>query len=162
MKRFNLRWPAQAVLTLSLAVMALTATSATSAYAQGTDTGTVTGKVTDPSGALIPGATITLINTSTKEKLTTVTNNDGVYTLPGVPPATYSITANKAGFSTDQIAEQPVQVGSQTTANFALAVGSESTVIEVLATGADLQTLNSTVGDTVDPGTDQRHARHRA
>ena len=118
-------------------------------HAQGTDTGTVTGKVTDPSGALIPDAVITLTDLATKNKLTTKTNKDGVYTLPGVPPATYLITATKANFSTDQITSQPVQVGTQTTANFALAVGSENTIIEVVAQNADLQTMNGTIGATV-------------
>ncbi len=139
-------WSATAVLTT---ILAFTSFGAISGYAQGTSTGTVIGMVKDPSGALVTGAAITLTNTATKEVLKTVTNKDGQYVLPDVPPATYSIVASKAGFATDQILEQPVSVGSQTTANFTMAVGSESTTIDVQATNSDLQTLNSTVGDTV-------------
>jgi hypothetical protein len=146
MKRLNLRWPALALIS---AILAFTPLLTNSAFAQGTDSGTLIGVVKDPSGALIPGATISLVNLSTKEKLTTVTNKDGAYTLPGVPPAHYVITATKQGFATDQIDDQPITVGSQTTANFALAVGAESTIVEVVASNADLQTLNATIGDTV-------------
>ncbi len=70
--------------------------------------------------------------------------------LVNVRPSTYSISANKSGFATDQIASQAVTVGAQTTANFRLAIGSESTTIEVQASNADLQTLNATVGESVD------------
>ena len=123
----------------------------TSAYAQGTTTGTVTGTVKDPSGALIPGATIVLTDLATKNKFSSITNKDGAYVVQNVPPATYSITATKAGFATDQILSQDISVGTQTTANFALAVGAESTVVEVQASNADLQTINSTIGATVTP-----------
>ena len=148
MKSLTLRWPARLAF---LAILAFTLFRSNSALAQGTDSGTVVGKVADPSGALVPGATITLTNLATKEKLTTTTNKDGAYVLPNVPPATYLITATKPGFATDQIDAQPISVGTQTTANFAMAVGAETTTIEVLASNADLQTLNSTIGDTISP-----------
>ena len=83
--------------------------------------------------------------------LKTTTNAQGQYVLPNVPPATYSIVATKTGFSTDEIAEQPVLVGSQTTANFTMAIGAESTTVEVVASNADLQTMNASTGTTVDP-----------
>ena len=148
MKRFNLRWPALAILTL---LPVFTPLVESSAYAQGTTTGTVTGTVKDPSGALIPGATITLTDLATKNKFSSVTNKDGAYVVQNVPPASYSITAAKTGFATDQILSQDISVGTQTTANFSLPVGSESTVVEVQASNADLQTLNNTIGATVTP-----------
>ena len=88
---------------------------------------------------------------ATKEKRTTVSNKDGQFVLQDVIPSTYSITATKAGFATDEIASLPVSVGTQTTANFQMAVGSESTTVEVQATNADLQTLNASIGATVTP-----------
>ncbi|QHN04587.1 carboxypeptidase regulatory-like domain-containing protein [Granulicella sp. WH15] len=141
--------PLFAVLTLFL--LTCLPGSVPSAFAQATSTGTVTGTVTDASGALIEGATITVVDIATKAKLSATTNKDGQYVLPNVPPSTYSISATKSGFATDQITGQPVGVGAQTTANFRLAIGSESTTIEVQASNADLQTLNSTVGESVDP-----------
>jgi hypothetical protein len=125
--------------------------SVPAAFAQATTAGTVTGTVTDPSGAVVAGATITMTELTTKAKLTTVTNKDGSYVVANVPPGTYSITAGKDGFSTDVIASQEVSVGAQTTANFRLAVGAESTTVDVQASNADLQTMNATVGESVDP-----------
>jgi hypothetical protein len=107
--------------------------------------------VTDATGALVPGATITLTDPATKTTRTTMTDNSGSYVLVDVQPGTYSITASKTGFSTDQIPSQAVSVGTQTTANFRMAVGAESTTVEVQASNADLQTMNATVGETVDP-----------
>jgi hypothetical protein len=131
--------------------MARLTVSAPYTFAQATTSGTVTGTVTDPTGALIPGATITLTELTTKAKLTTVTNADGSYVVPNVPPGTYSILARENGFSTDVIPSQAVAVGTQTTANFRLNIGAESTTVEVEASNADLQTMNATVGETVDP-----------
>ncbi len=148
MKRFTLRWP---VLAFCTAVPSFLPIATSSVFAQSSSSGTVTGAVRDPTGALIPGAAITLTNISTKAVLKTTTNKEGQFVLPDVPPATYSIVASKPGFSTDEIAEQPVLVGSQTTANFMMAIGAESTTVEVVASNADLQTMNASTGTTVDP-----------
>ncbi|HLI75588.1 MAG TPA: carboxypeptidase-like regulatory domain-containing protein [Acidobacteriaceae bacterium] len=122
-----------------------------SLMAQSTSAGTITGTVTDPSGAVIPGATITVTDTSTREQRTTVTGKEGLYVLPDVPPGKYDITATKTGFSKDEIPELTVAVGSQANANFRMAIGAESTTIEVQATNTDLQTMNASTGQTVDP-----------
>ncbi len=148
MKRFTFRWP---VLVFCAALLSYSPLATSSAFAQSASSGTVVGAVRDPSGALIPGASITLTDLATKTTLKTVTNKEGQYVLPDVPPANYSITASKSGFSTDMIAEQPVLVGSQTTANFTMAIGAESTTVEVVASNADLQTMNASTGTTVDP-----------
>ena len=111
----------------------------------------MTGTITDATGALIPGATVTLMDPATNTKRTTISNKAGQYVMVDVPPATYNISATKSGFSTDEIAGQVVSVGTQTTANFRMMVGAENTTIEVQASAADLQTLNATVGVTVSP-----------
>ncbi len=119
---------------------------------QATNTGTVVGVVTDQSGAVIPGATVTLKDLSTNAIRTTTTNPEGHYVLMNVPPSTYSIEAVKAGFSNVIVQKQTVSVGSQANANFKLSVGSSrETVMVTGTTGADLQTLNSTIGSTVSP-----------
>ncbi len=147
MKRFNLRRPAAILTTLLLALSLGGAT----ASGQNTSSGTVTGAVTDSTGALLPGATITMTDVATKAQLTAVSNKTGQFIIQDVPPSTYTITSTKTGFATDQIVALPVSVGTQTTANFTMAVGAESTTIEVQATNADLQTLNATIGATVNP-----------
>ncbi len=147
MKRFNFRWPA----AISTAVLLALSLGGTVASAQNTSSGTVTGTVTDPSGALVPGATITLVDPATKKTITATTSKAGTFLVQDVQPAAYTITASKPGFATDQIVALPVSVGTQTTANFTMAVGSESTTIEVQASNADIQTLNASTGQTVDP-----------
>jgi hypothetical protein len=122
----------------------------TRAFAQGTNTGTVTGTVTDPTGAVVPGVAITLVDTTTGTRLTTVTNSEGQYVLVNVQPATYNISSAKTGFSKDEIQGIVVSVGTQTTANFKIIVGSEATVVEVTASASDLQTMNAGTGTTVD------------
>jgi len=111
----------------------------------------VTGVVTDPTGAVVPDAIITLTDTATGARRTTTANQNGQYVVVNVTPATYNISCSKAGFQVDQISGETVSVGSQTTANFRLVVGSQSTIIEVQTAASDLQTINATIGDTVNP-----------
>src|ERR1700722_19511656 len=73
------------------------------AFAQGTSTGTVIGTVTDPTGAVVPGATVILTDATNGTRLTTVTNNDGQYVLVNVQPSTYNISSTQTGFSKDEI-----------------------------------------------------------
>lgn len=121
-----------------------------SANAQSTSAGTITGTVTDPTGAVIPGATITVTDPATKTQRTSTSNKDGQFVLSNVQPGNYDLTAAKAGFSTDQITGLTISVGTQTSANFKMAVGSENTTVEVTASNADLQTMNASTGTTVD------------
>ena len=121
------------------------------ALGQATSTGTVVGVATDPTGAVVQEAAIVLTDTATGTKRTTITNKDGAYVLMNVPPATYNISCTKSGFEVDQINGEIVSVGTQTTANFSMIVGSQSTVVEVQAAASDLQTINATIGDTVNP-----------
>src|SRR5580698_8888709 len=125
--------------------------SANSAFGQATNSGTIVGAVTDSSGALITGATITITDPATKSSRTTTSNRQGQYIVPDVPPGVYDIKTTKTGFSTDEIPALTVSVGSQTTADFKMAVGADSTTVEVTASNADLQTMSAGTGTTVDP-----------
>lgn len=142
------RWHHLAIITAL--ILGFLGFGATSTFAQSSSAGTVTGTVSDSTGALIPGATIVLKDESTRSSRTVLANKEGQYTLTNVQPGTYDLTASKAGFSMDNIAGLVVSVGTQTTANFKMAVGSETTTIEVQASNADLQTMSATTGTTVD------------
>jgi hypothetical protein len=148
MNRLTLRWPVLA--TLSVMILALLSFSAPVSYAQSSTSGIIVGTVTDPTGAVIPGATIVATDLATKLKRTTVSNQSGQFAMQDIPPSTYAITALKDGFSKDEIKSLTVSVGSQATANFKMAIGAESTTITVEASNADLQTLNAATGTTVD------------
>jgi hypothetical protein len=143
--------PRQLLTFLRLALLVCFLCTASHVLAQATSAGTITGTVTDPSGAVIPGAVITVTDPSTKSVRTTTSNANGLYVLPDVPPGHYAVTAVKAGFSTDAIADLTISVGAQSTANFKLAIGAESTTVDVVASNSDLQTLNASTAETVDP-----------
>jgi hypothetical protein len=138
---------------ISCAVLlaALCVAGAGSARAQSANAGVITGTVTDPTGAVIPGATVVVSDPKSATTRNTVSNKDGLFILPDVPPGTYDVKVTKPGFSTDEIPDLTVSVNTQSTANFKLAVGAESTVISVEASNADLQTINATTGQTVEP-----------
>ncbi len=119
------------------------------ALGQATNTGTVVGEVDDQSGAVIADAAVTLTNASAGTKLTTATNGTGKYIFPSVPPGTYEVTVTKSGFSTAKMNGVIVNVGSQATENVKMTVGSTAQTVEVQVVGTELQTLNSTVGQTI-------------
>jgi len=116
---------------------------------QSISTGTITGTVTDPSGAAVVGATVTLTNLATSTSRTATTNEAGRYVLANIEPGTYSLTINKAGFRVAKFSNQVVNIGGSLTLNVALEMGATSQTVEVTATNAELQTMNATVGNTI-------------
>ena len=118
-------------------------------WGQAANTGTVAGVITDSTNAIVPSATVTLRDTATGNTRSTTTNSEGRYIFANVPPSTYDITFSKAGFSQVKIAAQIVRVGLSLTENVTLQVGAATTTVEVQARGTDLQTMNSTVGNTI-------------
>ena len=110
--------------------------------------GTVTGVVTDTSGAIIPGATVMLteINTNVTTKATTTTA--GIYTAP-VPPGTYRLEASKTGFQTAVWTRVIVDPSQQVTVNVNLEVGSVKQTVVVSAKPPELDTTSGQVGGTV-------------
>src|ERR1700679_1551365 len=121
--------------------------SATSSWAQTSQVGTVSGVVTDESKAAVPGAAVKLVDNSTNTVFETTTNADGRYVFSSVTPATYNLSIVKEGFNTYDVNGQAVEISAVLTINAILKVGSTATTVEVSAsTGAQLQTMNATVG----------------
>jgi Carboxypeptidase regulatory-like domain len=135
---------------MTLMLLASASLSLNPSFGQATSTGTVVGTIADQTGAVIAGATVTIKDASTGSTRTTTTNSSGQYVMVNIPPGDYTIRVSKTGFSVSEIMHQAVSVGSQTTADVKLMLGATQTVVEVqAATGADLQTLNATIGSTV-------------
>ena len=130
-------------------LLVVCAGSALAAWAQSTSTGTVAGSVTDPTGAVVPDASVTLTDISTNVPRTTSTNATGRYIYVDVNPGIYAITVTKAGFETTKTENQEVKVGASLTVNLTLQVGGANVVVEVSAVGNELQTMNATVGNTI-------------
>src|SRR5438128_2489876 len=86
------------------AVVVLCLVFAVSAFSQSSN-GSLGGIVQDPSGALVPGATITVTNTGTGIVNTTISNESGAYSFPSVAPGTYKVTAALPGFRTSAFSD---------------------------------------------------------
>ena len=112
--------------------------------------GTISGHVADTTGAVIPGATVTLTNVATNGVRTTVTTGSGDYTFPNVPPGTYNIQVEHQGFSTASARNLQLSIQQSLNQNFAMQVGSVSTSVTVSSTGALLQVNNATVGTVIE------------
>ena len=117
-------------------------------WAQSINTGTVGGTINDPSGAVVSGAKITLTDRATNESRTTSSNDVGHYFFANINPGEYDLNVSKQGFETTKSSSK-VQVGLATTINLTLQVGATTTTVEVETTGAELQTMNATVGNTI-------------
>ena len=136
--------------TLLILGVSLAGIFASPASAQSSIAGTVTGQVKDESGAAVPGVAIKLVDLGTGTSFDTVSNATGLFDFPTVPPGKYDVNFSKAGFSEFSIKGQDVKIGVVLTANATLRVGSTTTTVEVSATaGAELQTMNATVGNTI-------------
>jgi len=113
-------------------------------------TAAINGTVTDPSGAVIPGAAVSLKNTATNVERTTATNSAGNYVLVNVNPGRYTLTVHKDGFTAETEPEFELEVNQTSTLNFNLRVGSSVETITVEAAETGLQTSTSELGTVID------------
>jgi len=126
--------------------------SGTPTQAQTASSGSITGQVSDPQGASVPGADVTLTDIGTKSKQSATTNDSGRYTFPVVNSGLYDIVVSKSGFKVAKMAQQKVSIGLVLTVNVTLEVGSlaETVVVTSSPLGSELQTANATIGNTID------------
>ena len=117
-------------------------------YGQSIISGDVTGSVTDPTGADVPNATVTLTNVNTSAATKTTTNGAGTYHFAFVQPGTYKITVAASGFQVQDHPGLNVSAGVPTAVNVQLTIAGASTSVEVVETTNALQTDNADVGTT--------------
>lgn len=113
-------------ITLLLA-FAFAALFAVSAFGQ-EFRGSITGTVTDPNGAAVPGASVTIKNSETNVTNTVTTNSEGSYTFPFLVPGTYTLGATASGFKTTTVQNVAVKVDDKLTVDLALQVGTAAEV----------------------------------
>ena len=133
---------------VSLVFVLLLALSS-SAHAQ-TETGTIYGSVTDPTGAVIAGATIRLMDIDRGIKTEVATGDSGFYTLADIRPGHYQMEVEKTGFKLFRLTEITVNVQHNLEQNFKLAVGSASEAITVTANAVSTNTTDATVSTLID------------
>jgi hypothetical protein len=102
-------------------------------FAQSTVSGGISGTVTDPQGALIAGATVTVTNIGTNNVVTETTNDDGGYRVNNLQPGKYKVEVAMTGFANAIVPEITVEVGTSTPADVQLSVGSTTTTIDITA-----------------------------
>ncbi len=112
-------------------------------------TGTITGTVTDPSGAIVRKARITVVNEGTNAVRNAETNDDGDFTVALLTPGKYRVTAESAGFRKSVFGEVTVDVDQTVRVDFALEVGATNEEVRVKDTPPAIQTDTSTLGQVV-------------
>src|SRR5258705_930973 len=108
----------------NLFAILLMACLATSVSAQTTGAGTITGTITDPSGAVVPAAAVAVKNVATQAERMIATNDAGIFVAQFLQPGAYEITVTKAGFAKTVRTGLTLQVGQSLTINLALPVQS--------------------------------------
>ena len=112
-------------------------------------TGSLTGIVKDPKGAVVAGATVTVKNTATNQEFSTETNNDGAYSIPTLASGVYTATIVAKGFKQAAVTDIKIDVGKTSTINVDLEIGSANETVTVVGGGELLQTQSATVGTTL-------------
>lgn len=116
---------------------------------QSSSSSTISGTVTDQSGAVVPNATIELREPATNAVRTATTSQSGTYVITNVPPGMYQVSATAAGFKKSVVSSVKAEVGRSHTVNVGLTIGDVSATVEVTATGQELQTLDASVGNVL-------------
>src|SRR5258707_146304 len=126
---------------------------AMSAMAQ--STATLSGIVTDPSGAVVSGAQVKVISLATGLTRELVTDEAGVYSAPSLIPGDYMVQATASGFSQYTVQKVTLSVDQRVTINMKLSIASAGAVVDVLSGASQVETQSMTVGQVIDRETVQ-------
>src|SRR6266550_781991 len=146
--------------TQILALSMLVFLSAGDLQAQ-SDRGTVTGEVTDPSGAAIPGVSVTATNVGTALGTMVISSSSGNFTIPLLRPGIYDITAEKIGFKRYVRTGVVVEVGQILAVDIKMRVGDRTERIEVNAEAIQIEKNSSDRGAVVNGSDGQGNLRRR-
>jgi hypothetical protein len=119
-------------------------------FGQGGTNGTIVGLVTDSTGAVVPGASITIKNRDTNLTQTDLTNSAGEYSFPYVPSGFYEIRATKEGFHAAVVGNVKLDTGATFRVDISLQVGQVNEVVEVQAAAPMMQTDEASVNAVVE------------
>ena len=119
------------------------------AFAQ-VDRGSVQGTVTDPSGAVVAGANLKLVNQATNITQQTVTNSNGGFGFFNMPIGLYDLTVEASGFRRSEVRGVKVEVNQQSKIDVAMQVGEVTQSVEVAANASLIQTESTDVGTVID------------
>ncbi len=120
------------------------------AFAQLAGTGNIQGTISDPSGAVIPNARVTLTDSATMVKHQTASSSGGVFSFPNLTIGTYNLSITATGFKTYSRTGIVLEVGSNIGVNVNMEVGTANQEVHVQATALALQTQDSSFKQTID------------
>ena len=140
-----LKWTRESWQVLILFVVTAVCVGVQPAFSQATiSTGDIVGSVSDESGALVPGAKISITQTATGRTLNLTANSSGIYNSGPLTPGEYTVRAEAPGFAAT-VTSLTVQVNNTSNGNVSLHVGSTTTTVEVQASGVQVNTEQATV-----------------
>ena len=128
---------------LVVALAVLTIFGSCICFAQ-SDNASISGRITDPSGAIVTGVQVQLQSTERGETETTVSNENGIYVFPFVRPGLYNLTVRKSGFRQIDFVGLTVNTQDHIEQNFSLILGAASESITVTAEGNRVETSGAT------------------
>jgi outer membrane receptor protein involved in Fe transport len=112
-------------------------------------TGRIAGTISDPTGAVMPGARIGVTNTATQVSRSTTSDHEGYYQVLGLPIGNYTVTAEHEGFRTVVSTEYKLMINQALRVDIRMEVGAASQRVEVGAEVAPVETVNATLGQSV-------------
>ncbi|HWP84033.1 MAG TPA: carboxypeptidase-like regulatory domain-containing protein, partial [Terriglobia bacterium] len=142
--------PARGCSRIAVWLLATLAFSNAAATAWAQNTGTILGTVKDQSGAVLPGATLTVRNVETGITRTGVSGSRGEYRFPALAVGTYEVQAEMTGFQTSVRQGITLTVGREAVVDFSLAVGNVAEQVTVTGEAPLIETTTATVGGVVD------------
>ncbi len=135
--------------SFAFSLIALFVVMSSTAFAQVSTAGKLTGTISDPQGAVIRGAQVTAKNTATQQESNVTSNSEGTWFMPSVSVGNYTITVTAQGFKTTIVQNVNVDVGQPTTVNATLEIGGVGEQVVVTGGGEVLQTQSATISSTI-------------
>jgi len=142
--------PVKGFFRYTIAAFAALLFASIAAFGQ-SDTGSLSGTVRDQNGAVVPGATVTAKNQSTGDERATTSNTDGMFSIPALRAATYTVTATTTGLGAT-VKDVAVNVGRETSLNIGMKLGDVTASVNIVATDeAAVTTGSASMGANVNP-----------
>jgi hypothetical protein len=138
----------RSTISFTISLVVIVTVCSVAAFAQ-TETGQISGTVTDSQGALLANATVTAVNKNTQSKRSVQSNSTGAYTITNLQPGWYEVAIEAPGFA-KSLKQVQVTVGSKVALDAAMRVTAESTAVEVVGSGGvQVETENNELSEIV-------------
>ncbi|MEP6945088.1 MAG: TonB-dependent receptor [Acidobacteriota bacterium] len=119
-------------------------------FAQSAVSGAISGKVSDPQGAVVPNAAVIITNIDTNAAVTVNTSDEGVFRVSNLAPGTYRVETTVSGFAPAKVERAIVEVGKATAIDFSLTVGTTTAVVQVTSEAPVINTTDNANATNID------------